>query len=113
MVNHQEYKRKQEKKSHKKLIITLTTIVLIIILSVFIYFLIQKYNAKGQIDKFEKAVKDNDYNTVSKIISNNSHNFTKVEAKNFVKYVKKDNNYSKFQSEVKSIKKNIKEEWYK
>lgn len=110
MVNHQEYKRKQEKRSHKKLIITLTTIVLVIVLSAFIYFLVQKYNAKGQIDKFEKAVKDNDYNTVSKVMSNNSHNFTEVEAKNFVRYVKKNDNYNKFQSELKGIKKKIRED---
>lgn len=110
MVNNQDYKRTQVKKSHKKLIITLIIVILMIAFSILIYFLIQKYNAKGQMDKFERAVKDNDYNTVSNILTNNNHKFTKVEAKNFVKYVKKDNNYSKFQNEVKSIKKNIKED---
>lgn len=107
MDNNQDYKKTQEKKSHKGLMVTLILIIFIIAITICIYFLIQKYNAKGQVERFEKAVQENEYTLVSKTLSNNNKTISKSEAKNFVKYIKKDSNYPKFKKEVNNIKAHI------
>lgn len=108
MNNKQEYKRTQEKKSHKKLIIATVVVFLIIGVSLFLYFLVQKFNAQGQVERFENAVENREYNTISETLTNSNHKFSKIEAENFVKYVNKDNNYKHFKDEISEIKKNIK-----
>lgn len=109
MENKQEYKRTKEKNSRKKLIIVLVILFIVTCIALTMYFLIQKYNAEGQIEQFENAVKNNDYNAISETLTNSNHKFTEIESKNFVKYVKKDNNYKHFKTEINHIKNNIKQ----
>lgn len=108
----QEEKQSEETKSNKgKIIIIVFTVVsLLVIVSLGIYYVIQKNNATGQVEKFESAVENNKYSDISNILSDNEYKISETQAKHFVEYIKKDGNNKKFHNEIKSIKQNIKKE---
>lgn len=110
MNTNQTEKNTKKANNHKKLTITIILIVIILAISLLLYFIYQKYNAQGQIEQFEKNVENNDYKQIANTLSSNEHEFTTKEAQNFVKYVKKDNNFKQFQKEINNIKKNIKKD---
>lgn len=96
------------KKSRKKpIIISIILLLIIMVMVSIIYFLIEKNNASGQVDNFQAAVDNNNYNELSKTLSNNEESISKTQAKYFVEYIKKPENYSKFKKEIKHIKRNI------
>lgn len=93
---------------NKKFIITIMIILLIIVLGVAIFMFVKQNSSISQIDKLDKAVKDNDFSRIATILSNNDTNISKQEAEQFVQYIKKDDNYRKYKDEIKTIKKSIK-----
>lgn len=96
------------KKNRKKpIIISIILLLIILIMVSIIYFLIEKNNASGQVDNFQAAVDNNNYNELSKTLSNNEDSISKTQAKYFVEYIKKPENYSKFKKEINHIKRNI------
>lgn len=97
-----------KKNKNKKLIVTIMIILLIIVLGVAIFMFVKQNSSISQIDKLDKAVKDNDFSRIATILSNNDTNISKQEAEQFVKYIKKDDNYNKYKHEIKTIKKSIK-----
>lgn len=97
-----------KKNKNKKLIVTIMIILLIIVLGVAIFMFIKQNSSISQIDKLDKAVKDNDFSRIATILSNNDTNISKQEAEQFVKYIKKDDNYSNYKDDIKTIKKSIK-----
>lgn len=107
--NHDETNTK-ELKNHKKLIIFVILMIIILIVAFLLYFLFQKYNAQGQVKQFEKDIENNEYNKIAHTLTSNEHKFTKIEAKNFVNYVKSDNQFPKFKKEINNIKDNIKKD---
>ena len=96
------------KKRKKKWIITGVVISAIILLILAIYFFISSKNAEGQIKEFDKAISQNDYEKLSEIIDSGDHNITKEDAKRFVTYVKKPENNSRYQKEIKQVKDKLK-----
>ncbi|HDH5216271.1 hypothetical protein HHM31_04295, partial [Staphylococcus capitis] len=56
------------------------------------YYLISLNNAKGQIREFEKFIQQNDYKSIADKLSNNEQTLSKVDAKNFVLFVKSKEN---------------------
>lgn len=78
------------KKSRKKpIIISIILLLIIMVMVSIIYFLIEKNNASGQVDNFQAAVDNNNYNELSKTLSNNEDSISKTQAKYFVEYIKK------------------------
>ena len=61
----------------------------------------------SDINKFDNAVKDNDYKTVSYMLSDNETKISELEAKQFIQYVS-DENKSKYNKEIKEIKQSVK-----
>ncbi|EXO68579.1 MULTISPECIES: hypothetical protein [Staphylococcaceae] len=59
------------------------------------YYLISLNNAKGQIREFEKFIQQNDYKSIADKLSNNEQTLSKVDAKNFVLFVKSKENQIK------------------
>lgn len=71
------------------------------------YYLISLNNAKGQIKEFEKSVQQNDYKSIAKQLSNNEETLSKVDAKNFVVFVKNKENQKQYNEQLQKIKSNI------
>lgn len=104
----EQEKEKQNKTSKKKIVFRFV-IILMIVLLVFAVTMFVKYNsANHQIDEFTSSIDSNNYSRISSILSSNKTNISKQEAKQFVEYIKKDDNYSKYKDEIKAIKKSIK-----
>lgn len=97
------------KNKKKKTILSIVVIVLIGLLGFAVTMFVKHNSSTNQIEKFDSAVKSNNYNRVASMLSNNETNISKEEAEQFVKYVKKDHNYKKYQKELKQIKHNIKD----
>lgn len=107
MENNQNYTRIKEKKSHKRLFVTIIVVIIAVIMALLIYYLFHKNNAKGQVGKFDQAIKENDYKQIAETLTNNNRTVTKNEARYFVQYIKHGDNYSQYKKEIKQIKANI------
>lgn len=99
--------QKNKKNKNKELIVTIMIILLIIILGVSVFMFVKQNSSTNQIDKLDKSVKDNDFSRITTILNNNDTNISKQEAEQFLQYIKKDDNYSKYKEEIKTIKKSI------
>lgn len=100
--------KQQTKKRKKKVVIILIITIICILLLFSIAMFIKQNTANNQIKEFNSAVKNNDYSRISSILSNNNNSISKKEAKEFVKYVKKEENSKRYQKEVIKIKQAIK-----
>ncbi|WP_254230946.1 TcaA second domain-containing protein [Staphylococcus aureus] len=107
----QDFKRseKAENKQSKLKIISVIVIILLLlcIIGAIVYFVLSN-NAKAQLDNFEDAVQSKDYDEVSKTLSSKDIKVTHAEAKQFVDYMAKNDNSTKFKKEINNIKANIK-----
>lgn len=111
MVNkHEEEQTDENKKIKSYKLIIIISILLIIIIGIVgtCYYLVQKNNASGQIKNFKIAVDNNKYGEISKVLSNNEDSISKTQARYFVEYIKKPDNYKKFKNEINAIEQNIK-----
>ncbi|WP_436949336.1 TcaA NTF2-like domain-containing protein [Staphylococcus shinii] len=106
---HEEEQTDNTKKSkfYKKIIIISIFAIIIIGIVWACYYLVERNNASGQVNKFKAAVDNNNYSEISKTLSNNEDSISKTQAKYFVEYIKKPENYSKFKKEIIHIKRNI------
>ncbi|MGV3125201.1 TcaA second domain-containing protein [Staphylococcus epidermidis] len=95
-------------KKKKKILITSVILILIILLVIAILLFYQNNSSISDINKFDNAVKDKDYKTLSYLLSDNETNISRSEAKHFVEYVSKGENQAKYQNELEEIKKSIK-----
>lgn len=95
------------KRRNKKIIIILS-ITLLVIITALIFYFFYKNNATSQIEDFKEDVKNNRYENIANKLSNNSNHISKLEAKHFVKYIKRKDNYKRFIKEIDVIKSNIK-----
>ncbi|MGW7813685.1 TcaA NTF2-like domain-containing protein [Staphylococcus xylosus] len=110
MANKHKEEQTDETKKGKfyKMVILVFIFAIIIIGTVgTCYYLVERNNASGQVSNFKTAIDNNKYSEISKILSNNEDSISKTQAKYFVEYIKKPENYSKFKKEIKHIKRNI------
>src|SRR5699024_5446300 len=71
------------------------------------YYLISLNNAKEKVKEFENIVQHNDYNSISKNISNTKESLSENDAKNFVLFVKSKENQEQYNEQIQKIKSNI------
>lgn len=72
-----------------------------------VYYLFTLNNAKGQIKEFERSVQENDYKKIAEQLSSNEQTLSKIDAKNFVIFVKKKENQKQYNEQIQNIKNNI------
>ncbi|WP_176746876.1 hypothetical protein, partial [Staphylococcus sp. HMSC064E03] len=95
---------KDNNKSKRKIFVISVIAILVIILIAAIILFYRNNSSMSDINKFDNAVKDNDYKTVSYMLSDNETKISELEAKQFIQYVSKDENKSKYNKEIKEIK---------
>lgn len=99
---------KDSNKSKKKIFVISIIAILVILLIAAIILFYRNNSSMSDINKFDNAVKDNDYKTVSYMLSDNETKISELEAKQFIQYVSKDENKSKYNKEIQEIKQSVK-----
>ncbi|RQX43699.1 hypothetical protein DB790_12040 [Staphylococcus capitis] len=99
---------KDSNKSKRKIFVISVIAILVILLIAAIILFYRNNSSMSDINKFDNAVKDNDYKTVSYMLSDNETKISELEAKQFIQYVSKDENKSKYNKEIKEIKQSVK-----
>ncbi|HDA2324790.1 TPA: hypothetical protein ACF9CH_002860 [Staphylococcus aureus] len=99
-----------ESKNNKRLIVIILTCIVLVIAIVVIMLFVKSNNSKAQLDEFTEAVNAKEYDKVANIVTTNEKLVTKSEAKNFVEYIHKKDNKTKFNREINNIKDNIKKD---
>ncbi|HDA7403909.1 TPA: hypothetical protein O5U38_002475 [Staphylococcus aureus] len=107
-MNENEKKDSTTTKRHNKKIFIILSITLLVIITALIFYFFYKNNATSQIEDFKADVKNNRYENIANKLSNNSNHISKLEAKHFVEYIKRKDNYKRFIKEIDVIKSNIK-----
>lgn len=87
----------------------LLLIVVILIIGVGVYILYSQKNATGQLESFQKAVNNSEYEKISNQLSNNDIEVTKNDAKHLTNYLKEPENKTRFNKQIEKIKHNIKQ----
>lgn len=98
---------KDSNKSKRKIFVISIIAILVILLITAIILFYKNNSSMSDINKFDNAVKDNDYKTVSYMLSDNETKISELEAKQFIQYVS-DENKSKYNKEIKEIKQSVK-----
>ncbi|PZK94974.1 hypothetical protein C7Q39_11970 [Staphylococcus aureus] len=107
-MNENKKKDSTTKKRRNKSIFIILSITLLVIFTALIFYFFYKNNATSQIEDFKEDVKNNKYENIANKLSNNSNHISKLEAKHFVEYIKRKDNYKRFIKEIDVIKGNIK-----
>lgn len=97
-------------KKKKVIYLILSVIITIILISIISLIVVFNNNGVAQLEAFEKAMDEKDYDTLSHKLSTASLSVSKEETKAFVTYMYKTNNIRKFQKEMSQIKQNIKDD---
>lgn len=61
----------------------------------------------GQINEFDKAVKDKDYDKLTEIVKSGQKNISKADAKHFVDYINRSENKNRYNEEIKKMKESL------
>ncbi|WP_215392834.1 TcaA second domain-containing protein [Staphylococcus aureus] len=76
-------------------------VVLIVILLVYLFF--NRESMSGQINEFDKAVRDKDYEQLTEIVKSGEKSISKTDAKHFVEYVNQPQNKERYNNEIKKM----------
>ncbi|ELJ9313992.1 hypothetical protein RT953_002271 [Staphylococcus pseudintermedius] len=107
-MNENKKKDSTTTKRRNKSILLILSITLLVIFTALIFYFFYKNNATSQIEDFKEDVKNNRFENIANKLSNNSNHISKLEAKHFVEYIKRKDNYKRFIKEIDVIKNNIK-----
>ncbi|MFU0767369.1 TcaA second domain-containing protein [Staphylococcus warneri] len=99
-----------ESKNNKRLIVIILTGIVLVIVIVAIILFVKSNDSEAQLDEFSEAVNAKDYDTVANILTTNEKLVTKREAENFVAYIHRNGNKTKFNQEINKIKDNMKKD---
>lgn len=105
----QVQKRKRQK-TIKKYILYSLFLIPVIIIGFIIYWAMTNKSALGQVNDLDKAIRNKDYDTVAQVLKIEGDTITKTEAKHIVDYLHKNENRSRYQKEIKTIKSNVKDD---
>lgn len=98
----EEHKRKK-----KRWIVSIIIIVIALVIALAIYLFAVNKGTSGQINEFDKAVKDKDYDKLTEIVKSGQKNISKADAKHFVDYINRSENKNRYNEEIKKMKESL------
>lgn len=116
--NQESYKRltdeerellEQYRKKKRKWIVRGILFLILVLLALAIYLFVVNKGTNGQVNEFDRAVKHKDYKKLTEIIKSGQKDISTTDAKHFVDYVNKPENKKRYNTEVKKMKKALKD----
>lgn len=116
--NQESYKRltdeerellEQYRKKKRKWIVRGILFLILVLLALAIYLFVVNKGTNGQVNEFDRAVKHKDYKKLTEIIKSGQKGISTTDAKHFVDYVNKPENKKRYNTEVKKMKKALKD----
>lgn len=98
----EEHKRKK-----KRWIVRIIIIVIALVIALAIYLFAVNKGTSGQINEFDKAVKEKDYDKLTEIVKSGQKNISKADAKHFVDYINRPENKNRYNEEIKKMKESL------
>jgi len=95
------------RKKRRKWIVRIIGIAVIGLVALGLYLFAVNKGTSGQINEFDKAVKNKDYKKITEIVKSGKKSIDTTDAKHFVEYVNKPENKNRYNSEIKKMKKNL------
>lgn len=95
------------RKKRHKWIVRIIGIAVIGLVALGLYLFAVNKGTSGQINEFDKAVKNKDYKKITEIVKSGKKSIDTTDAKHFVEYVNKPENKNRYNSEIKKMKKNL------
>ncbi|RRJ55820.1 hypothetical protein EIM20_28605, partial [Pseudomonas aeruginosa] len=95
------------RKKRRKWIVRIIGIAVIGLVALGLYLFAVNKGTSGQINEFDKAVKNKDYKKITEIVKSGKKSIDTTDAKHFVEYVNKTENKNRYNSEIKKMKKNL------
>lgn len=92
----------------KKIILSVIIVILILIIGLAIYWSLTNKSSLSQVKDLDKAIKNNDYKTVSNMLKIEGDNINETEAKHLTEYINQNQNRPRYNKEITQIKRNIK-----
>ncbi|MDU0936941.1 MAG: hypothetical protein E7A88_00185 [Dermabacter sp.] len=98
----EEHRRKK-----KRWIVRIIIIVIALVIALAIYLFAVNKGTSGQINEFDKAVKEKDYDKLTEIVKSGQKNISKADAKHFVDYINRPENKNRYNEEIKKMKESL------
>lgn len=88
----------------KKIILSVIIVILILIIGLAIYWSLTNKSSLSQVKDLDKAIKNNDYKTVSNMLKIEGDNINETEAKHLTEYINQNQNRPRYNKEITQIK---------
>ncbi|MGS5982247.1 MULTISPECIES: TcaA second domain-containing protein [Staphylococcus] len=95
----------EHRRKRKRWIVRGIIIVFVFLIALAIYLFAVNKGTSGQINEFDKAVKDKDYDKLTEIVKSGQKDISTTDAKHFVDYINRSENKSRYNEEIKKMKK--------